>query len=77
MIKFTYIGKETRFVTKLFKNTHLRVAYTTNNSIAKLLNTHKVDTRTKFEKNAVYQLKCPTCKKKYVGQTGEIISHKI
>jgi hypothetical protein len=43
-IKFTYIGKETWFVTKLFKNTRLKGAYTTNNSIAKLLNTQKVDT---------------------------------
>jgi hypothetical protein len=55
---------------KLQQNTHLRVAYTTNNSIAKLLNTQKVDTWNKFEKSGVYQLKCPTCKKKYVGQTG-------
>jgi hypothetical protein len=33
-----------------------------------ILNILKI--RNKFEKNGVYQLKCPTCKKKYVGQTG-------
>jgi hypothetical protein len=69
-VKFTYIGKETRFITKLFKNTHLKVAYTTNNNLGKLLDTQKTEKINKIEKNGVYQLKCPTCQKKYVGQIG-------
>jgi hypothetical protein len=48
----------------------LKVACTTNNSIGKLLDTQKTGKLNKFEKNGVYQLKCPTCQKKYVGQTG-------
>ena len=36
--KFTYIGKETRRITKLFKNTNVRIAFTTNNNLGKLLN---------------------------------------
>ena len=36
--KFTYVGKETRRMTKLFKNTNVRIAFTTNNSLGKLLN---------------------------------------
>jgi hypothetical protein len=51
-------------------NTHLKVAYTTNNSLGKLLDTQKTEKLNKFEKNGVYQLKCPRCQKKYVGQTG-------
>jgi hypothetical protein len=27
--KFTYIGKETRIITRLFKNTNIRIAYKT------------------------------------------------
>jgi hypothetical protein len=35
--KFTYIGKETKHITKLFKNTTVKIAYTTHNTISKLL----------------------------------------
>jgi hypothetical protein len=31
--KFTYIGKETRFITKLSKDTNVNIAFTTNNSL--------------------------------------------
>ena len=30
---FTYFGKETKFITKLFKQTPVRISYTTNNTI--------------------------------------------
>jgi hypothetical protein len=30
---FTYIGKETRTITKLFKDTHIKIAYRTKNTI--------------------------------------------
>jgi hypothetical protein len=75
--KFTYIGKETRYITKLFKNAPLKVAYTTNNNLGKLLEVQKTGNLNKFEKNGVYQLTCPTCQKKYVGQTGRFFSRKI
>jgi len=35
--KFTYCGKETRQITKLFKNTNVKVAYMTKNNLGKLL----------------------------------------
>jgi len=38
--KFTYVGKETRFITKLFKNTDVKIAFTTNNNTERLLSTH-------------------------------------
>ena len=37
-VKFTYIGRETRVVTKLFKNTNVRVTFGTDNTIEKLDN---------------------------------------
>jgi hypothetical protein len=35
--KFTYTGRETRTITKLFKNTNIKIAHTTNNNLRKLL----------------------------------------
>jgi hypothetical protein len=35
--KFTYVGRETKFITKLFKESSVKVTYTTNNIISKYL----------------------------------------
>ena len=35
--KFTYVGSETRHITKLFRNTNIKVTYSTNNNLGKLL----------------------------------------
>jgi len=69
-IKFiTYVGKETRFIIKLFKNTDVKVAFTTNNNIERLLSIHCNQTQNKYDKCGIYQLTCPSCNKKYIGQT--------
>jgi len=39
--KFTYIGRETRAVTKIFKNTNVKVTFGTDNTIGKLLTTRQ------------------------------------
>jgi len=69
--KFTYTGKETRHITKLFKETNIQIAYSTKNNIRHLLK-HKQndDTQNTYNKNGVYQLTCTECNKRYVGQTG-------
>jgi hypothetical protein len=36
-VSFTYIGKETRHITKLFKNTEVKTAFRTNNTIKRIL----------------------------------------
>jgi len=48
----------------------LKVAYTTNNNLGKLLEMQKAQKPNKFDKNGVYQLTCQTCHKKFVGLTG-------
>ena len=68
--KFTHIGKETRFITKIFKKSNIKIALTTNNNIEKLLTLKQDKTTSKYDKAGVYQLKCPTCEMKYIGQTG-------
>ena len=35
-ISFTYVGKETKFITKFFINTNINISYKTKNTIGKL-----------------------------------------
>jgi hypothetical protein len=65
-----YIGKETKFITKIVKKSNIKITLTTNNTIGKLLTTKQEKTTNKYDKSGIYQLKCPTCDKKYIGQTG-------
>jgi hypothetical protein len=71
--KFTYTGRETLMVTKLFKKSHIIIAFTTTNNLGRLLkNKSTQDSTNKFKLNGVYQLNCPTCNRKYIGQMGSI-----
>jgi hypothetical protein len=68
--KFTYIGKETRFITKLFKKTDIRITYTTKDNLRHLLNSQPNNKRDIYNKSGVYKLTCSICNKQYIGQTG-------
>jgi hypothetical protein len=65
---FTYIRKETTFVTNLFRKTDLKIVLCTNNTIQSLL-MHRQQTPNKYTQSRVYKLTCPDCNKAYVGQT--------
>jgi hypothetical protein len=70
---FTYVGKETRFITQIFRNTDLKIAYKVNSTIETLSKT----TRThldKYSASGIYKLTRPDCGKAYVGQTGRSFS---
>jgi hypothetical protein len=66
---FTYIGKETSTITKIFKETNLQTAYHTNNTIQKHLS-HNNPPPNKFTCSGIYKLTCTDCNKAYIGQTG-------
>jgi hypothetical protein len=68
--KFTYIGKETKFITKLFKDSPINITFTTRQTIKKLLSTKPQPAHNKFNNSGIYQLTCPDCHKKYIRQTG-------
>ena len=70
--RVAYVGRETRQVTKLFKNAQVKIAYTTNSSLEKLLHNNVTGNTDKYEKSGVHQLICPTYDKKYIGQTGRL-----
>jgi len=65
---FTYIGKETTFITNLFRKTNKKFTFRTKNSIQNLL-MHKQQTSDIYSRSGVYKLTCPDCGKGYVGQT--------
>ena len=67
--KFTYVGRETRQITKFFQNTGVEVSYITNNRLGKILQHNTTGTKNKYDRSGVYQLSCPSCDKKYIGQT--------
>jgi hypothetical protein len=67
--KFTYTGKETRVITTAFKNSNVKATLTTNNTLSKLLKTNHHRTKHTYENSGIYQLTCPSCNKKYIGQT--------
>jgi hypothetical protein len=67
--KFTYIGRETKFITKLFKDSSINITFTTRQTIKKLLTHNPQSANDKFNNSGVYQLTCPDCHMKYIGQT--------
>jgi hypothetical protein len=68
-VTFTYVGRETRLITKFFKKTNIRIAYKTGNSIGKSLqNTTSPINKNTYDKSGIYQLSCPDCEKRYIGQ---------
>jgi hypothetical protein len=50
--RFTYFRKEARFITKLFKNTSVKVTYTTRNTINRLLSAQYHTQKDKYENQA-------------------------
>jgi hypothetical protein len=66
--KFTYFGEDIRILTKIFRKSMIKVAYSTSNTVR---NCCKVRTyNDKYSTCGVYELKCLTCDQVYVGQTG-------
>jgi len=67
MATFTYIGKETWYITKLSeKTTFMNSLYST----AKILAHRNTNYKDKYKEGEIYQLTCPNRQKKYVGLTG-------
>jgi hypothetical protein len=68
---FTYTGKETRYITKLFKETEINIAFRTNNTIKRILKTKPpIEHKNKYNSPGIYKLKCKDCPLQYIGKTG-------
>jgi len=65
------MGIETRLITKLFKNTNIKISHISNNNLGKFLDTQRATkVKSKFDKNGLYQLTRPTWQKKYIAHRG-------
>ena len=72
-VTFTYMGTETSYITNVFRQTDLKIAFRTNHTIGNLLR-HKNPTPDKFSLSGVYKLTCPDCNKAYIRQTRRRLS---
>ena len=70
MGEFTYIGKETLYISNVLKHTDLKIPFRANNTIEYLLK-QRSPTPNRFLSPGVYKLTYPDCHKTYVVQTGK------
>jgi hypothetical protein len=71
---FTYYCSDTRTITKLLKNTNMRIAFKTTNTIRKHLKPREGAIYT-CNQSGAYQLKCNEYPFKYIEQTGRIFEN--
>jgi hypothetical protein len=69
-VPFTFFGPALRRITDLFKGSNVKTAFRTTNTIQKQLPKKQNNQQ---NPSGIYSLKCNTCNKKYVGQTGRDI----
>lgn len=72
----TYNGKITHKVSKYLRKRNIRIAFKTNNKLGKLIKNNKTKNK-KENKCGVYKLKCGSCPKIYIGQTGRSFDKRI
>jgi site-specific DNA-adenine methylase len=72
-VTFTYHSPLIRRITNLFKQTNVKIAFCATNTIQQL-NTAK---HTHNDPSGIYKLKCNTCNKVYVGQSGRAIGIRL
>jgi hypothetical protein len=68
--KFTHVGRQTKSITKSFKNSKLKVSFKAGNTRGKLVAQNKSNNTNNFNKYCVYKLICYDSNRKNVGQTG-------
>jgi len=66
---FTYFSPLVRKISNLFRQTDLKIAFHATNTIQQQLNAKQ----THDNPSGLYELKCKTCNKVYVGQSGRAI----
>jgi len=72
-VTFTYFSPLVRKISKLFRQTDLKTAFCTTNTIQQQLTAKQ----THDDPSGIYELKCKTCIKVYVGQLGRAIGFRF
>jgi hypothetical protein len=70
----THPSPQVRKITNLFKNTHVKVTFKSNNSIVQLTKPHiiTIPSPSPHNMSGIYSI-CNTCKQAYIGQTSRIL----
>ncbi|PNF17502.1 hypothetical protein B7P43_G17365, partial [Cryptotermes secundus] len=68
-VTFTYIGRETRNITKIFQDTKLKIAFRTKNNLQHILKSGP--RMNKYNNSGINSLKCLDFPMEYIGQTGK------
>jgi len=68
-VYFTYVGKETKFMKELHKNSNVNIPYKPYNTIPRLLAYKQLEYNNKYSGNGIYALSRPDCGKQCLGQT--------
>ena len=63
------IGEPSEIIRKHLKFKWINVVFRTDNSLAKYIKNDKNKTETR-QKSGIYELKCGSCEKMYIGRTG-------
>src|SRR5215469_16856515 len=66
---FTYHSPKVRTITNLFKDTDIKIAYKTTNTVQQRTKTRNPNTTHDLNRSGVYKMTCKTCNKAYIGQT--------
>lgn len=72
----TYIGKPTEVISKYLRKRGSKLAFKTSNKLGKFIKNNKSKVK-KQDKSGVYRLKCGSCDKVYIGQTGRPFKKRI
>jgi hypothetical protein len=70
-VSFTSTGNYIRTITKLLKNTNIKIAFKTNNTIGNILKDRIINST--YEQTGIYKLIFAKCKQAYIGQTGRAL----
>jgi hypothetical protein len=65
---FTFYSSTIREVTNIFRDTNLRITFSTNNTLQNILNTRHRDNNI-YTQSGIYRMVCHTCNNSYIGQT--------
>jgi hypothetical protein len=75
-ITFEYHNPIIRKVTNIFRIANIKITYRVSNTIQNILKTHTQNCD-KYTHSRIYSLKCNTCNKYYVGQTGRSLKVRL
>jgi hypothetical protein len=70
----TYHSHKVRKITNLFKQTDIKIAFRSTNTVQQQTRTRLRETTSDHNKSGIYKLQCNTCNKAYIGQTNRYLS---